>query len=178
MAAARKRAAPKDGATPARARKAAAPRAESSAPARAPPAVVERVVFPRALYDERKDEIKAPLKERGLKWQFLGEGRGRYHAEGVAVFVQQSPEGADFTLRASDEAAGRAIVDAWRRIAGAAAFAAAKEQAREVVQEEKAAARSEATRLWELARPLRRPGEPEGFYRRRLAEWEAQRPAE
>ncbi|MGQ0534499.1 MAG: hypothetical protein ACT4PT_00300 [Methanobacteriota archaeon] len=127
-----------------------------------------RVVFPMDVYEPNKDAIKAPLKKLGMKWQYLGRGKGRYFGEDVQAFVQFTDAGADYTVRGA-HAKVKKILAAW------SAFRTAEHTEAAVAAEEREA-RDEATRLWELARPVPRPGEPEGFFRRRLAAWEAARP--
>jgi hypothetical protein len=159
-----------------RAKKAAKaePATEAPAAATAPEAKKperHRRIFPHAVYEPNKDVVKAPLKDLGMKWQYLGQGKGRYAGEGVQAFVQYTDTGADFTVWGPDDAAVKKILDAWN-----AAFPAAESAAATQEKKEAEAAESEAMRLWRLAEPQRRPGEPEGFFRRRREEWERQKP--
>ncbi|HVL47004.1 MAG TPA: hypothetical protein VM889_00435 [Candidatus Thermoplasmatota archaeon] len=131
-----------------------------------------RRLFALDVYEANKNEIKAPFKALGMKWQYLGPGKGRYAKEGVQAFVQFKDEGADFSVWGPDAEAVAIILAAWKPLGSDAAEAAAA-----ATEAEAEAAESEAMRLWRLAKPVPRPGEPEGFYRRRLAEWDARRPA-
>lgn len=156
-----------------RAKKAAAPKA-------APPSDEgvhkERIVFPRETYNQRKDDIKAPIKQHELKWQFLGEGKGRYHKDGVNVFVMFTDAGVDYSVWGSDAATVDALLSAWRGIVGEKAFAQAEKRGEEAAVAEAARAESEAMRLWKLQEPQRRPGEPDFFFKKRTDEWQAKRP--
>ena len=160
----------------------AAPPAEAPAkPKRTPaapraPVSKERVVVPKDAYEARKDEIKAPLKEHGLKWQYLGEGKGRYHKEGVNLFVQFLDDGVHYSLWGDDQATVKAIVAAWRALLGEAVFAQAAAQGVEAERQEEAQKESDAIRLWKLQEPQPRPGEPDFFFRKRVEEWQAKRP--
>lgn len=120
-------------------------------------------------YEPNKDAIKKPFKDLGMKWQFLGEGRGRYATKGVQAFVQFAEAGADFTVWGEDAKKVKKILDAWEPFRS-------KEFTKEVLSAEKDLALEEAVRTWELSRPTRQPGEPETFFARRLAEWEARDP--
>lgn len=168
------------------AKKAAAKKQPTTQEAAAPPAATperaqrpkERIVFPKALYEERKDDIKAPLKGRDLKWQFLGQGKGRYHAEGVNVFVMFTDDGVDYSVWGTDEATVDALLAAWRGILGTQTFAQAEALGARAAETEAAARESEAVRFWKLQEPQRRPGEPDFFFDKRVAEWRAKRPAE
>ncbi|HEX2022301.1 MAG TPA: hypothetical protein VHH36_06275 [Candidatus Thermoplasmatota archaeon] len=158
------------------AKKAAAPKA-SSAKAPKPPVERTRVALPKDLYEPRKDEIKAPLKEQGLKWQYLGEGKGRYHKDGVNVFTQFLDDGVHYSVWGDDKAAVRTLLDAWRKLLGDEAYAKATARGEEAVKAEEAQQESEALRLWRLQEPQRRPGEPDFFFKRRMDEWTAKKPA-
>lgn len=182
----RKRAAKKAADAPtkkASAKKPAAPkeaRAGSAPPAaraRPEPVHKENVVVPKDLYEAQKDALKAPFKEHGLKWQFLGEGKGRYHKEGVNVFVQFQDDGVHYALWGADQATVDAILATWRGILGTTGLAKAEAAGAEAVAAQEAKAESDALRLWRLQEPQRRPGEPDFFYKKRHAEWEAKRPA-
>lgn len=142
-----------------------------------PGAPKDRVLFPKDVYEANKDAIKAPLKAHGFAWQYLGEGKGRYHRDHVAIFVEFKDEGTDYHIRYTDNAVVDALLREWKRILGADAFAAAKREAVEAEQAEAAKAESEAVALWRLGEPKRREGEPETFYKRRLDEWLARKPA-
>lgn len=174
---------PKTPAKRPRAKKAAATPADAaaaveSAAATAPPQGKRDVALAKTLYDEQKDAIKAPFKKHGLKWQYLGEGKGRYHKDGVSVFVLFADDQVHYSLSGSDRATQDAILDAWKDLLGADALAeagkkgeqAAAEQARQPEPE------SEEMRLWRLQEPQRRPGEPDFFYRKRTEEWNARKP--
>ena len=155
-------------------------------PAAAPPAATEaapqrpkeRIVFPKALYEERKDDIKAPLKTHDLKWQFLGQGKGRYHAEGVNVFVMFTDDGVDYSVWGTDQATVDALLAAWRGILGTQGFAQAEALGAQAAEAEAAARESEAVRFWKLQEPQRRAGEPDFFFNKRMDEWRAKRPTE
>lgn len=135
------------------------------------------VVFPMDVYQERKDEIKAPFKEHGLKWKFLGEGKGRYVKEGVDVFVQFGEDGAHYALSGTDRATIDAILAVWKEGFGAR-FLEEAEAAGEVAAEAQVAeALSEEMRIWKLGEPQRRAGEPDYFFKRRTEEWLARKPA-
>lgn len=165
-------------------RKVVPPAAPEAAPVEAPPAKPEakapvhkeRVVVPMDLYDARKDEVKAPFKEHGLKWKFLGEGKGLYQKEGVNVFVQFKDDGVHYDVWGADQPTVDAILAAWRRLLGAKGFAASLEAGTEARAEEAAVVESDAMRLWRLGKPQPRPGEPDFFFKKRMAEWDAKRP--
>lgn len=142
-----------------------------------PPVEKRRVVFPKDVYEARKDEIKAPLKERGLKWQYLGEGKGRYAKEGVNLFAQFLDDGVHYSLWGSDQATVDALLAAWRAMLGDSIFQEAVTQGAKAAVAEEQTRESEAVRLWKLQEPQRRPGEPDLFFRKRVAEWESKRPA-
>ena len=161
--------------------KAAGPKkAPAKAPA-APRTLVEktRVVIGMDFYEPHKDAIKAPFKEHALKWNFLGEGKGLYKRAdgGVHCFTQFKDDGVHYSLWGADKAACEKILAAWRKLLGDEMWAKATATGEEAVAAEKAQEESEATRLWKLAEPQRRPGEPDLFYQKRLAEWQAKRPA-
>ncbi|HVL87790.1 MAG TPA: hypothetical protein VM681_07305 [Candidatus Thermoplasmatota archaeon] len=126
----------------------------------------ERVVFPHDVYGPNKDDIKAPIKEMGLKWQFLGEGRGRWTGPGVTVFLQTTEHGQDMTV-SGDAAKVQRVLDAWKPYR-----AATREAEKEVLGAEEDVART----IWRIDRPVQQPGEPASFYARRLAEWKAKEP--
>ena len=201
-----KRGRTKAAATPERARKAAAKKpppkkapAKKAAPAkkpaklaapgkavkparpREPRAPVERfrVVVPMDVYEPNKDAVKAPLKERGLKWTFLGQGQGLYKREdgGVHCFTQFKDDGVHYSLWGEDKAARDGILADWRRVLGEERFAQATASGEQAAAAEKRQEESEALRLWRLAEPQRRPGEPDFFFQKRMAEWQAKRPA-
>lgn len=146
-------------------------------PARKGPVEKTRIVFPKDVYEPRKEEIKAPLKQQGLKWQYLGEGKGRYHKEGVNLFAQFLDDGTHYSIWGDDKATIDALAAAWKGMLGEAAWAAATTAGTKAVEKEKEAETSEAMNIWKLGEPQRRPGEPETFFARRRAEWEARRPA-
>lgn len=159
----------------------AASKAPSSAKGKSippgPGAPKERVLFPKALYESNKDAIKAPLKANGFQWQYLGEGKGRYHRDHVAIFVEFKDEGTDYHIRFTDKSVVDALLAEWRKILGAEAFEAAREQAVIAEQAEAQQAESEAVRLWKLGEPQRRDGEPDRFLKRRRDEWLARKPS-
>lgn len=158
------------------AKPAARPAAKKPAARRAP---VERtrVVFPKDFYEARKEEIKAPLKERGLKWQYLGEGKGRYFKDGVNLFAQFLDDGTHYSLWGDDKKSVEALKDAWRKLLGEAMWAAATSRGEQAVQKEKEEKLSEEMRIWLVGEPQPRPGEPELFYRKRREEWERRKPS-
>jgi hypothetical protein len=137
-----------------------------------------RVVIPMAFYEPNKDAIKAPLKEHGMKWTFLGEGKGLYKREkDIHCFTQFKDDGVHYSLWGDDKQGVSEVLAAWRALAGDALWAAwtsAGESAQQAEQQEK---ESEAMRLWKLGEPQRRPGEPDFFFQKRVAEWKAKRPA-
>lgn len=146
-------------------------------PADAPPVAKRLVAFPKEAYEARKDEVKAPLKEHGLKWQYLGEGQGRYHKEGVNVFVRFKDDSVHYALWGEDAATLDAILAAWRTAFGVEATAEAPKDPAPVAAAAPAE-ESEALRLWRIQEPQRRPGEPDLFFAKRTDEWRARRPAE
>lgn len=155
------------------------PRAKKAAvpPAPAPPAERTRVVVPSDLYEERKDALKGVLKGHDLKWQYLGPGKGRYHKEGVHVFLQFAQSGAaDYTVWGEDEATVRDVLGKWRALLGDDAWAKATAGGEQAAAEEKREEESDAMRLWRLQEPQPRAGEPEFFLRKRREEWLARRP--
>lgn len=135
-----------------------------------------RVVVPMDVYEPRKDEIKAPLRQHELKWQYLGEGKGRYHKEGVNLFVQFLDDGVHYSIWGDDKATVKAVVDAWRALLGESVFAQAAAQGEAAARKEEAEKESDALSLWKLGEPQRREGEPDFFFKKRFAEWEAKRP--
>lgn len=152
------------------------PAAKPAAPRR-PPVERTRIVFPKELYEARKEEVKAPLKERGLKWQYLGEGKGRYHADGVNLFAQFLDDGTHYSLWGDDKATVEALKDAWRKLLGDEGWAKATSRGEEATRKEKEEQLSEEIRIWLVGEPQRRPGEPELFYRKRREAWEARKPS-
>lgn len=148
-------------------------------PPGAPPVQKTRVVIPMDVYEPNKDAIKAPLKENGLKWNFLGEGKGLYKMPdgGVHCFTQFRDDGVHYSVWGENETAKKAILAAWRGILGDAGWAKATASGEKATQAEQAQAESEAMRLWKMAEPQPRPGEPEFFFKKRIAEWEAKKPS-
>lgn len=133
-----------------------------------------RVLFPMSYYSDHKDDVKAPLKELGLTWQFLGreEGntKGRYSGEDVSVFVMYTDRHADFTISGADEEKKQAILDAWAQMPtltpeedDVPPSPAEQEEAKEV-------------RVWRFKKPTQRPGEPDVLYERRLEAWREEDP--
>ncbi len=133
-------------------------------------------MFPKALYEARKDDIKAPLRAHGLKWVYLGPDKGRYHKDGVNVFVQFKDDTVDYSIWGTEQDTVQDVVAAWRKLLGGDVVAEATAAAAEANAVEERAAESGAVRRWELEKPVQRPGEPAGFFHRRVAEWEARRP--
>jgi hypothetical protein len=202
-AAPRKRPAPK-----AAGKKAAKPPAsvKSGAKPRGPAerVVKTRVVFPMPYYEEHKDEIKAPFKAHGMKWTFLGEGKGLYKREKeIHCFVQFKDDGVQregpasgseregpagqaaargrggvhYSIWGDDKKGVSEILAAWRALAGETLWSqltSAGETAAKAEEQEK---ESEAVRLWKLGEPQPRPGEPELFFKKRREEWLAKKPA-
>lgn len=166
---------PKAEAAP-KAAKADAPPKPTKAAARTP-VEKERVVFPKDLYEARKDDIKAPLKERGLKWQYLGEGKGRYAKEGVNLFAQFLDDGVHYSLWGDDRATVQALLKAWRDMLGDSIFQQAKAAGEQAVVAETQQKESEALSFWKLQEPQRRAGEPDFFFKKRMDEWMAKKPA-
>ena len=164
---ARKAAAPADG-----------PKPKAPAPAeKRPPVHKERVVFPKDVYEPQKDAIKAPFKEHGLKWNYLGEGKGLYKRDGLHVFAQFLDDGTHYSLWGEDQAAVKAILAAWEKLLGRSFLQEAAAAGEAAAQAEEAEKESEAVRLWKLQEPQRRPGEPDFFFTKRVAEWQAKKPA-
>lgn len=155
----------------------AAPRPKRTPAPPQPPVEKQRVVFPKDVYEARKDEIKAPLKDRGLKWQYLGEGKGRYAKEGVNLFAQFLDDGVHYSLWGSDRATIDGLLGAWRAMLGDSIFQEAVSQGAQAAVVEAQEKESDALRFWKLQEPHRRPGEPELFFKKRLAEWEAKKPS-
>ncbi|HET6404185.1 MAG TPA: hypothetical protein VFH78_06020 [Candidatus Thermoplasmatota archaeon] len=122
-----------------------------------------RVVVPMDVYDARKDDVKAPLKEAALKWNFLGEGKGLYKREdgGVHCFVQFRDDGVHYSVWGADKPACERILTAWRALLGEEGWAKATATGVEATQAERAQQESEAVRLWKMAEPQRRPGASE-----------------
>lgn len=195
-AAAPKKAAPKKEAAPkepakkaakASAAKKAAPKPEAPEPdkPRATPAgpqiPARTFVIPHDAYEAHKDEIKAPMKAADMKWSYLGEDaegkRGIYRNEAINVFAHFKDDGVHYTVRGKDHAAADAVVEAWRKVLGAKLMGEAIATGAVAAAQEAAKEESEATRLWRLQEPQRRAGEPDFFYQKRLAEWEAQKPS-
>lgn len=145
----------------------------------APRAPVEkvRVVIPMAVYDPRKDEIKAPIKAAALKWNFLGEGKGLYKRDGLHVFTQFMDDGVHYSVWGDDKPAVKALLDAWRAMLGDSVFQQAQAAGEAAVKAEAQEKESEALRLWKLQEPQRRPGEPDFFFKKRVDEWAAKKPA-
>lgn len=154
--------------------------AKKAAARRAPDAPVEKtpVLFPKTLYDANKDAIKAPFKAQGMKWAFLGEGKGLYKRPdgGVHCFVQFQDDGVHYALWGEDKAAVDALLATWRGILGDTGLEKAMTQGVAAEAAEEAKAESEAMKLWRLGEPHPRPGEPDFFFKKRRAEWEAKKP--
>jgi len=130
-----------------------------------------------AFYSDNKNAIKAPIKDEGLSWQFVGREdgntKGKYVGDDVEVFALYTDEHADFTITGTDDDPIDAILDGWSDFPyeevdedeADVASPADEEQAQEV-------------RIWQFKKPTRREGEPEHFYEKRLEEWKAQDPRE
>ena len=148
-------------------------------PPGAPPIERTRVVIPMDVYEPQKDAIKAPLKGAELKWNFLGEGKGLYKRAdgGVHCFTQFLDDGVHYSLWGDDKPAVNGILSAWRSLLGEEAYAKATTRGDQAAAQEQQQKESEALRLWRLGEPQRRPGEPDLFFQKRLAEWQARRPA-
>lgn len=165
------------------ARKAAASPSEPDSTATAqpaekkPPVHKERVVFPKDVYEPHKDAIKAPFKEHGLKWNYLGEGKGLYKRDGLHVFAQFLDDGTHYSLWGEDQPAVKAILAAWEKLLGRSFLQEATAAGEAAAQAEEQEKESEAMRLWKLQEPQRRAGEPDFFYTKRVAEWQAKKPA-
>ena len=178
-----KKAAPKKASVKASAKKAAPRKASAQKPGKEPaqrrPLVEKtRIVFPKDWYEEHKDEVKAPFKLHGLKWSYLGEGKGLYKREKeVHCFAQFLDDGTHYSLWGDDKKACDAILKVWRTLAGEplwAKFSAAGESA---TQKEAEVKESEALRLWKLGEPQPRAGEPDFFFKKRKDEWLAKKPS-
>lgn len=174
---AKKAAAPKETtavSAPTKPKKAAKPQTPNPATANR-----TRVVIAMEVYEPQKDGIKAPFKEYGLKWNFLGEGKGLYkHPEGgIHCFTQFKDDGVHYSLWGADDKGVQAILAEWRRLLGPESWAKATASGEEAQKQEEEAKESEALRAWKLAQPQPRPGEPDFFFKKRVAEWEAKRPA-
>ncbi|MEA3200017.1 MAG: hypothetical protein QOE90_1445 [Thermoplasmata archaeon] len=180
--AAAKKAAPKKAApkkTPAK--KAAAPQPQRQPKPSAGPQIPARTfVIPHDAYEANKDAIKAPMKARGMKWSYLGEDaegkRGIYRDDAINVFAHFMDDGVHYTLRGKDQEAADGLLSAWRGILSAKLMDKAKEAGQQAAAQEQAQQESEAVKLWRLQEPQRRPGEPDFFYDKRVAEWKAQKP--
>lgn len=129
------------------------------------PGPVVRLLFPNAVYVEHKDRVKEEIKDEGLGFQFLGRGQGRYFDDKVSIFAKWGEEAADFTLR-GDAKVVEKLAASWRALG-----------AHDYTEEAKAEEEAAEVRAWKLEKPVQRAGEPEFFFKKRLAEWEAQRPA-
>lgn len=175
-----RKAAPAKRPRPARGSSAPATPAKSARPSTKTrePVSKTRVVVPMDFYEPNKDAVKAPFKEHMLKWNFLGEGKGLYKREdgGVHCFTQFKDDGVHYSVWGADKAVCERILAAWRKLLGEEMWTKATTSGEKAVAEEKAQEESEALKLWKLAQPQRRPGEPDLFYQKRLTEWEAKRP--
>lgn len=147
-------------------------------PPGAPPVEKTRVVIAMDVYEPNKDAIKAPFKEHGLKWNFLGEGKGLYKLPdgGVHCFTQFKDDGVHYSVWGENAAVKNAILDHWRHLLGEAGWTKATTSGEAATAAEQAQAESDAMRLWKLAEPQARPGEPEFFLKKRIAEWQAKKP--
>lgn len=143
-----------------------APKAERPPAPKGPkyPGPVVRLLLPMAAYSEHKEAIKAALKEEGLGFQHLGRGQGRYFNDKVSVFAKWGDRDADYTVR-GDAAVVEKLAATLKRVG-----------ATDYTEETKAEEEAENVKAWKLEKPAPRPGEPEFFYKKRLAEWEARDP--
>lgn len=143
-----------------------------------PPIEKTRVVFPMALYEVQKEAIKAPIKEHELEWNFLGAGKGLYKREdgGVHCFTQFKDDGVHYSVWGEDKKAVGALLATWRTILGESGWSQATATGQEAAVAEAEQKESDAVRLWRLGEPQRRPGEPDLFFEKRRAEWQAKRP--
>lgn len=120
-------------------------------------------------YSDNKDEVKAPIKELGLSWQFLGredgDTKGRYSGDGVQVFAKYTDRHADFTITGSDEEKKQAILDAWDEMP------TVTPENDDVPPSPAQAEQSKEVRIWQLKKPTQRPGEPDALFERRLEAW-------
>lgn len=166
-------------------RKGAVKKTAGKAPAKKPKVAAKRVerivktrvVFPRAWYEEHKDEIKAPFKLHDMKWNYLGEGKGLYKREKeVHCFAQFDDAGTHYSIWGDDKKACDEILKAWRTLAGEQLYAQFLAAGVEATASEAQEKESEAMRLWKLQEPQPRPGEPDFFLKKRIAEWEARKP--
>lgn len=177
-AAAKKAPAPKKAAAPEPAAKKAPTPTKKAAK---PPVQKTKVIVPHDVYEAKKDELKAPLKAREMKWSYLGEDaggkRGLYKTEGLHVFAHFKDDGVHYDVWGDDKAGVAAVLSSWRKTLGDAIMDAAKAAGATAAVEEKAAQESEALKLWRLQEPQRRPGEPDFFLEKRRAEWQATKPS-
>lgn len=156
--------------------------AKAPAPKRAPgaPAVQKtRVVIPMDVYEAQKDAVKKPFKEHEMKWNFLGEGKGLYKRpdNGVHCFVQFKDDGVHYSIWGDDKPRVESILAIWKAILGEEGWTRATTSGEEATAQEKEAQESDALRLWRMAEPQARPGEPEFFLKKRIADWQAKKPA-
>lgn len=153
--------------------------AKAAAPAeKKGPVQKTRIVFPKDHYEPNKDAIKAPFKANGMKWNYLGEGKGLYKREKeLHCFTQFMDDGVHYSLWGDDKAGVEKILAAWRKLVGEDAFAKFVAQGEKAGKAEEQEKESEAVRLWKLGEPQARPGEPDFFFKKRHDEWLAKRPA-
>lgn len=131
------------------------------------------------IYEAHKDAMKAPFKEHALKWNFLGEGKGLYKRPdgGVHCFTQFKDDGVHYSIWGDDKKAVGEILATWRLVLGEEGWARATASGEQAAVAEQAQQESEALKLWKMAEPQRRAGEPDLFFNKRLAEWQAKKPA-
>jgi len=148
-------------------------------PPGSPPIQKTRVVVPMDFYEPNKDAIKAPFKKHELKWNFLGEGKGLYKRAdgGVHCFTQFKDDGLHYSIWGDDKKAVGDVLSTWRALLGEARWSQASASGEEAAAAELKEKESEAVQLWKLGEPQRRPGEPELFFQKRIAEWQSKRPA-
>lgn len=136
-----------------------------------------RIRFEMGVYSDNKNQIKKPIKEQDLSWQFLGREqgntKGRYSGEDVQVFALYTEEHADFTIQGTDEEAIEAILEGWE----AFPYEEVDEDEAEIASPADEEQKTEVL-VWQFKKPTRRPGEPEHFYKRRLEDWKAEDPRE
>ncbi|HUR68172.1 MAG TPA: hypothetical protein VM370_02920 [Candidatus Thermoplasmatota archaeon] len=137
-----------------------------------------RVVIPMEFYEPNKDAVKAPFKEHELKWNYLGEGKGLYKRvdNGVHCYTAFKDDGVHYSIWGDDKRRLDGILASWRKLLGEPAWARATTSGEQAAVAESEEKESEALKLWKMGEPQRRPGEPDLFYSKRLAEWQAKRP--
>lgn len=134
-----------------------------------------RIRFEMSVYSSNKDAIKAPIKDQDLTWQFLGREqgntKGRYSGDDVSVFALYTDEHAEFTISGTDDEAIDAILAGWDEFPHDEVEIDEEDVLTPADEEEKL-----AVQVWRFKKPTRRPGEPEHFFEKRLADWKADDP--